>query len=97
MAVLFFSSMVYGQIGDSLVLCKRDKIVRTLRIETLKDQRCKAIYTKQGVDQNIGVSQAQSACEEYVSKVRKTLEEAAWNCREVKEARTSNLNSGADF
>ncbi|QDK39644.1 hypothetical protein [Bdellovibrio sp. NC01] len=87
--VLFFSSLAHAEIGDSLVLCKHNKTVRTLRIETTSDQRCKAIYTKQGVDQNIGSGQNHNSCEEYVAGVRKTLEDAKWNCREVKEARTS--------
>lgn len=91
MAVLFFSSFVFADIGDSLVLCKHNKSVRTLRIDKMSDQRCKAVYTKQGVDQTIGASQSHSACEEYISGVRKTLEDAKWNCRDIKEARTSTV------
>jgi len=93
MAVLFFSSLVQADIGDILVLCKHNKTVRTLRVEIMSDQRCKAIYTKQGVDQIIGSSQNQNSCEEYISGVRKTLEDAKWNCREVKEARSSSVIS----
>lgn len=93
MTVLFFSSVSFADIGDSLVLCKHNKTVRTLRIEKASDQRCKAVYTKQGVDQTIGLSQNQNSCEEYIAGVRKTLEEAKWTCREVKEARTSTVIS----
>lgn len=92
MTVLFFSSLASAEIGDSLVLCKHNKTVRTLRIETMSDQRCKAVYTKLGVDQTIGASQNHNSCEEYIAGVRKTLEDAKWNCREVKEARTSMIN-----
>lgn len=94
--VLFFSSIAHAEIGDSLVLCKHNKTVRTLRIETSTDQRCKAVYTKQGVDQTIGSSQNHNSCEEYVAGVRKTLEDAKWNCREVKEARTSMVNPATE-
>ncbi len=90
--VLFFSSLASAEIGDSLVLCKHNKTVRTLRIETLSDQRCKAVYTKVGVDQTIGSSQNRTSCEEYIAGVRKTLEDAKWSCREVKEARTSMIS-----
>lgn len=90
--VLFFSSLAFAGIGDSVVLCKFNKTVRTLRVE--KDNaQCRAIYTKQGVDQIIGSGQYTESCVEFVSNVRKNLEEGKWNCREVKEARMSNIRS----
>ena len=92
-AVLFFSSFAQANnsVGDSLVLCKYNKTVRTLRVEIGEDKMCRAIYTKQGVDETIGSGQYLNSCVEYISNVRKNLEEAKWNCREVKEARTSNV------
>lgn len=96
LSVLFFSSLASAEIGEALVLCKHNKSVRTLRIETLSDQRCKAVYTKSGVDQTIGSSQNHNSCEEFVAGVRKTLEDAKWNCREVKEARTSMIAPEAE-
>ncbi|XGC81608.1 hypothetical protein ACES2L_03830 [Bdellovibrio bacteriovorus] len=95
MTVLFFSSLANADIGDSLVLCKNNKTVRTLRVEMGKDEKCRAIYTKQGVDETIGSGQNVDSCVEFVSNVRKNLEEAKWNCREVKEARTSTLQFDA--
>lgn len=96
MTVLFFSSLAFADLGDSLVLCKHNKTVRTLRVELGEDQKCRAIYTKQGVDETIGSGLNPNSCVEFVSNVRKNLEEAKWNCREVKEARTSNVISGAE-
>lgn len=81
---------------SSLVLCRNQKNVRTLRVEMDADQKCRAIYTKQGVDETIGSSQQTNSCEEYITNVRKNLEEAKWNCREVKEARTSTVILGAE-
>lgn len=95
LTVLFFSSFAGADIGDALVLCKSNKTVRTLRIEKGDDSRCRAIYTKQGVDSTIGSGLNFNSCEEFVASVRKNLEEAKWNCREVKEARTSSVNSTA--
>lgn len=92
-AVLFFSSPAWSEIGDKLVLCKSNKNVRTLRIETDAEKKCRAIYTKAGVDQTIGSSTNASTCEEVVAGVRKTLEEVKWSCREVKEARSSSVNT----
>lgn len=91
MIVLFFSPVTHAEMGEALVLCKHNKTVRTLRVETSGDQKCRAIYTKQGVDEVIGSSQSMVGCSEFVSNVRKNLEDAKWNCREVKEARTSNV------
>ncbi|KHD87226.1 MAG: hypothetical protein OM95_15730 [Bdellovibrio sp. ArHS] len=89
--VLFFTSLAIADLGDSLVLCKHNKTVRTLRVEMGDDSKCRAIYTKQGVDETIGSGLNPNSCVEFVSNVRKNLEEAKWNCREVKEARTSNV------
>lgn len=92
-AVLFFSLPAWSDIGDKLVLCKHNGNVRTLRIETDAEKKCRAVYTKSGVDQSIGASTAASTCEEVVAGVRKTLEEAKWSCRDVKEARSSSVNT----
>lgn len=89
--VLLFSSFASADLGESLVLCKHNKTVRTLRMEMGQDQKCKAIYTKQGVDETIGSAQNPNSCVEILANVRKNLEEAKWNCREVKEARTSTV------
>ncbi|MNT84534.1 hypothetical protein D3C72_2245580 [compost metagenome] len=70
-------------------------MVRTLRIEKDTD-KCRAIYTKQGVDSVIGSGQYNQSCEEFISSVRKNLEEGKWQCREIKEARTSAVNTGAE-
>lgn len=89
--VLFFSFFVNTEVGEAFVLCKNEKTVRTLRIEELEDARCQAYYTKQGVDQVIGTSQNKTFCEDYVVSVRKKLEDAKWNCRDIKESRVSTI------
>ncbi len=95
--VLFFSSLASAdELGNSLVLCKHNKTVRTLRVEIDKDQICRTIYTKQGVDEVIGSGQNHNSCNEFLINVRKNLEDAKWNCREVKEARTSNVLLNTD-
>lgn len=97
MTVLFFSSLGQAaELGESLVLCKHNKTVRTLRVEIDKDQVCRTIYTKQGVDEVIGSGQNHQSCSEFVTNVRKNLEDAKWSCREVKEARTSNVLLNAE-
>ncbi|MGZ3769757.1 MAG: hypothetical protein ACXVCP_07970 [Bdellovibrio sp.] len=88
--VLFFSPHSFAGLTDSLVLCKHNKEVRTLRLEIDTD-KCRAIYTKQGVDEVIGSGQYTNSCVEIISNVRKNLEEGKWSCREVKEARVSTV------
>lgn len=93
--VFFSSSSAFANLNDSLVLCKNNKTVRTLRVE-IEDQKCRAIYTKSGVDVTIGSGQFTESCMEFVANVRKNLEGASWNCREVKEARTSTIMTSAE-
>lgn len=89
-AVLFFSSVSFAGMNESLILCKNKKDVRTLRIEEANG-KCRAIYTKQGVDEYIGSGQYANSCVEIIASVRKNLESGNWVCREVKEARVSSV------
>ncbi len=73
------------------VMCRLSKQVRTLRVEKLKNGTCRTIYTKYGQDQNIGNAQSPQSCTEILQKVRGILEAADWQCRDVKEARLSNI------
>lgn len=93
----FFSKIALAapSLNESMVLCKNNKTVRTLRVE-VEDQRCRAIYTKSGVDTTIGSGQFTNSCHEFVENVRKNLESANWNCRDVKEARISTVLTGAE-
>lgn len=76
---------------EASVICRLKKEVRTLRVEKGDDGKCKAIYTKSGRDQNIGLALNESSCTEILRKVRVNLEAAAWKCREVEDSRVSNL------
>lgn len=74
------------------IICKNDKSVRTLRSDKLKEGGCRAIYTKQGVDQVVGSSMRENGCDSVLEGIRKTLEGSVWKCRDVKEAVISNLS-----
>jgi hypothetical protein len=73
------------------MMCRLSKNVRTLRVEKLDNGTCRTVYTKAGVDQNIGNAQNQDSCAEILYKVRDVLVSADWKCREVKESRVSNI------
>lgn len=76
---------------DLSVICRLKKEVRTLRVEKVEGGKCKAVYTKLGLDQNIGAASSEASCTDILRKVRVNLEAADWKCREVKESRVSNL------
>lgn len=90
---LMTGAFAQAEIGDAFVLCKHEKMVRTLRVDHASDSLCKAIYTKQGVDHVIGSAQNKESCQDFLAKVRKNLEDGSWACRDVKESRVSNLGT----
>ena len=75
-----------------IIICKNDKTVRTLRSDKSDEGGCKAVYTKQGIDQIVGSSVRENGCETILGGIRKTLEDSVWKCREVKEAVVSHLS-----
>jgi hypothetical protein len=95
-AVMFISAVSSADMENAFVMCKHEKAVRTLRIDVGNNQKCRAVYTKQGVDETVGNSTVMSDCEEVVIKIRKHLEEGNWNCRDVKEARISTVQTSSE-
>lgn len=93
LVIILFSSISQAAIVETelSMMCRLSKNVRTLRVEKLDNGTCRTVYTKAGVDQNIGNAQNQGSCEEILYKVRDVLESADWKCREVKESRVSNM------
>lgn len=74
------------------IICKNDKQVRTLRTDKISDGGCRAVYTKQGVDQVVGSSVRTSGCETVLENIRKTLEGNVWKCKDVQAAALSDLS-----
>jgi hypothetical protein len=94
--VLFFCQIVFISFFGSFsmantIICKNEKSVRTLRTDNTS-KGCQAIYTKQGIDQVVGSSTQDNACDSIIEGIRKTLEGSVWKCRGVKEAVISNLS-----
>lgn len=87
----FCVSLAVSFSSAATVICKNDKSVRTLRTDK-SVTGCRAIYTKQGVDQVVGSSMRENGCESIIEGIRKTLEASVWKCRDVKEAVVSNLS-----
>lgn len=69
-------------------LCKLGRQVRSLRVD-IENSGCKAYYTKQGVDQEVGKSSDKDLCFRVTNRIRKTLEGGDWKCQDVSASKTS--------
>lgn len=74
---------------STYVMCKNGNVVRTIRIE-LKGQSCRAFYTKQGVDKEVGKSATPAVCHQVTDRIRKNLEASSWKCKDISHARVSS-------
>ena len=73
---------------NSYVLCRHQKMVRTIRVDT-KGSICKAIYTKEGKDDIVGKAASPDVCLEVIGKIRSNLEKNSWKCEDMKADRVS--------
>lgn len=73
------------------IICRSNKSVRTLRSDKANGQGCRAVYTKEGVDQVVGSSMRETGCITILATIRKTLEAHAWKCKDTKSGAVSNL------
>lgn len=82
---------------DVSYICRFGAEVRTIRVVPPGDDgRCRSIYTKQGIDQEVGKGMNPQSCIDIMNGVKKRIEEGGWKCREVKGATLSLLNSDAE-
>jgi hypothetical protein len=73
------------------LICKNNKLVRTLRVTKRSNGGCTATYTKEGVDQVVGNSWAVERCSRIINGIKDTLEKHDWKCKDISEARVSSL------
>lgn len=78
---------------EDLVICKLKNGVRTLHVKKNEDGEWNTIYTKGIVVSVVGHGQYRKTCINVLGSVRSNLEKAGWKCRDVKEARISNLTT----
>jgi hypothetical protein len=78
-------------VGSTILCRSTDKSVRTLRSDKTPEGGCRAVYTKQGVDQVVGSSTRENGCTSILITIRKTLESSSWKCKETKSGVVSNL------
>lgn len=95
--LILVSSLAYAQNisaakPSSFVMCRNKKIVRTLRVESGGDDgvACTTTYTKAGIDKVVGTGKFEPSCQNFLTNVRKNLEEAGWVCKEKTEITISS-------
>ena len=85
LALLLQAGSAYAQNDTGYVLCKNKKVVRTIRIEKTGDE-CRIIYTKAGLDKNVGGGKFAGSCDKIVENIKGNLEKAGWTCKPVAAA-----------
>ena len=86
-----FISYAEGAIDSvAFVMCKSQKIVRTIRV-TPGGEGCQTIYTKSGIDKVVGGGKNSVSCIEVMKNIRTNLEGAAWKCRDISSAAVSDF------
>ena len=71
------------------IMCRNGKEVRTIRVEK-KGRGCRALYTKNGVDQVVGKSATSEICQKVAGRIKVNLENGDWKCKDVNQARVSS-------
>ena len=90
--VLFLLSNQGLASEELYTICKLGKTVRSLRVDK-SPEGCKAIYTKAGVDAEVGNGQWSQSCVDITRNIESNLKEAGWKCRDIENAQVSELNS----
>lgn len=68
------------------VICRNDRVVRTIRIEKDEGSRAwVAYYTKLGVDKEVARANTLSSCHRVLENIKDNLTKANWKCKELEK------------
>ena len=95
--IVTFQFLVHAQAAvenksaENMVMCRNQKVVRTIRIEQIKSEadqsgQCVTTYTKAGVDKEVGRGSNYSSCERVMENIKNNLESANWKCKGISNA-----------
>lgn len=86
LAALLFT-LQFAQAADAkplaFIICKLKGNVRTVKINLDDKGMCTTVYSKHGVEKEIGSGRNQGSCKNFLDNVRTNLEKSNWKCREV--------------
>ncbi len=76
---------------NDFVMCRNQKVIRTIRINQVQDDStkkpiCVTTYTKSGVDKEVGRASNYNSCEKILGNIKANLETANWKCKAVGNA-----------
>lgn len=87
LVISFFASAEGPSIN--YVLCKLKGNVRTVRIDVDDQKTCHTIYSKAGVEKEIGSGRNKGSCDHFLDNVRINLEKSNWKCHDITSATVS--------
>lgn len=99
LVICFFIFSVLTQVAfaqqgqNTIVICKLDKQVRTLRIQKNAENKNVLLYRKYTKDQDLGQFQFLKSALQVMREVQQNLENSNWECREVQQAKISDMTS----
>lgn len=71
---------------EAMSLCRNGEIVRSIRVEKSSDEDYACIYTKYGVDRQVGQGQNLASVKGILNNIKGNLEKAGWQCRDASTA-----------
>ena len=72
-----------ASVQPNYIMCRNQKTVRTIRVEKDDSKECVTLYTKAGVDREVGRGQNFNSCTKVAENIRTNLDKAGWKCKEV--------------
>lgn len=93
LAIMFIGSLSEAAIAreEQFVICKQSKLVRTIRaLGAEKDDGCRAFYSKDGAEKQVGQGRFTETCNKIIQNVRTNLEAANWRCKDVRHSSTDS-------
>lgn len=85
LALFLVPTVSFAEVSKEFVMCRNGKTVRTVRVID-RNGECVTIYTKSGIDKDVGGGKNPISCTKIVENIRSNLEKAGWKCRAVGEA-----------
>ena len=87
-SILLIAPSTLAEEDSTYLFCRQKSSVRTVRVE-LGEGGCRTIYTKKGVDKEIGHGIYLASCVGFLKNVQKNLGTVGWKCRDVSRSKIS--------
>jgi len=78
------------------IMCRNNKTVRTIRVEKDDSKECVAVYTKAGIDKEVGRGQNMFSCVKIVENIRENLDKAGWKCKDLTNVSITAISEDND-